>query len=403
MCSGGWVAKVYPIGGAARYVRETCTGGRMATSDKHLARIDVLRGVAILMVLVFHAWVAAFGRDQFDWGGLIDGTVPHPGRAFLLTYPVRFGNAGVSLFFVISGYVIHRSYLRDAQFTWRGYVARRFWRIYPAYLVALVAVAVWLHREQTRDFALHAALAHNVSARTFFGINPSLWSLAVEVQLYLLYPLAVAARRAWGPGGMLAVGVAASTVWRLAAAATTDLPGPQTYHIWLSPVALWPDWLLGAFLADRHAGDRRAFARPLAWAAVGVAVVVLGEVVRPLRVVQFSAASLAAAALMEMYLYRRGSPGRLARVVAAVGLCSYSLYLIHQPLMLEWVRLLNERGVTHPVAQVVGFVPYILAAVGVAWLMYLVVEKGGTRLGRWLATAGGFGRRQVAGSAGGSR
>ena len=360
----------------------TVGGGGRVGESKHLARIDVLRGVAILAVVAFHAWVACFRRDQMDLGGLLAGTVEHPGRAFLVTYPLRAGGYGVALFFVISGYVIHRSYLRDRAFTWVGYVGRRFWRIYPAYLVALLAVALWLGKVGTWDFVLHATLLHNLTADTFFGLNPSLWSLAVEVQLYLLYPLAVAVRRRWGAGGMLAVGVVASAVWRVTAAFAVDWPGPATYFVWLSPVALWPDWLLGAFLADRHADGRRAFRRPWGWAGLGGLVAVAGEFHPPLRAVQFSAASLAAAALAEVYLFRGGSPGRVARWLAAVGVVSYSLYLIHQPLMAGYTQRLADAGVRDPLLQLAGFVPYTLAAVAVAWGLYATVERGGVWLGR---------------------
>lgn len=355
------------------------------SGEQHLARIDVLRGVAILMVLAFHSWGVAFGQDQIDWGRLLTGTLTTPDPAFLLTYPLRFGNHGVSLFFVISGYVIHRSYLRDRQFTWRGYASRRFWRIYPAYILTLLVFAIWQNRERTRDFELHALLIHNISARTFFGINWSLWSLAVEVQLYLLYPLAVAARRYGSAGGMLALGIAASIVWRLVTAVTVEAPSVQTYHIWLSPVALWPDWLLGAFLADRHAEGRRGFHRPLLWTGVGVTLTVLAEVIQPLRAVQFSTASLAAAAILELYLFRPGNPGRCSHAVAWVGMCSYSLYLIHQPFMPIWNNQLKAWGFEHPLARLAGFVPYCLTAIALAWLCYLTIELGGLRLGRWVS------------------
>lgn len=270
-------------------------GHATAVDDKHLVRVDVLRGVAILLVLAFHSYGAAFGRDHIDCGKLIAGTLPHPGWPFLLMYPLRIGSAGVSLFFVISGYVIHRSYLRDSRFSWSSYASRRFWRIYPAYFLALLVFAVWMNVVDTADFALHAGLGHNISASTYFSINPSFWSLAVEVQLYALYPLAIFARRWWGAGGMLVVGLLASTVWRALAFALTDWQGPATFHIWTNPIALWPDWLLGAYLAERHASGRRVFGRPHLWACCGAVLYFLGEFAVPLRTVQFSLASVVAA------------------------------------------------------------------------------------------------------------
>jgi peptidoglycan/LPS O-acetylase OafA/YrhL len=363
-------------------------GQAAAIDDRHLIRIDVLRGVAILLVLVFHSYGAAFGRDHIDFGKLIDGSLPHPGWPFLLLYLLRFGSVGVSLFFVISGYVIHRSYLRDSRFSWSSYASRRFWRIYPAYFLALLGFAVWMNVVDTADFALHAGLGHNISANTYFSINPSFWSLAVEVQLYALYPLAIFARRSWGAGGMLAVGLLASSVWRAAAFAHTEWQGLTTFHIWTSPIALWPDWLLGAYLAEQHASGRRVFRRPHLWACCGTVLYVLGEFVVPLRTMQFSLASLVAAVGLEAYLHREASPGRLARYLAVVGICSYSLYLIHQPLMSNYASLLSWLGMSHPVAQVVfGFPVYVGVAILVAWAMYSTVERGGVRLSKWLSTA----------------
>lgn len=350
-------------------------------ADKHVARIDVLRGVAILLVLAFHFFVASFGHDIIDAGT----TSALPKWLLLLLYPVHFGSYGVSLFFVISGYVIHRSYLRDRQFRWRNYASRRFWRIYPAYFVALLGFAGLMHLIPTSNFALHAALVHNISGSSFFGINPSFWSLAVEVQLYVLYPLAIFVRRFWGAGGMLAAGLMASLVWRVVASFYTDWPQPGNQHIWTSPVALWPDWLLGAYLAEKHASGKRGFRQPLLWAGGAAVLFVLGEFIKPLHAVQFSLASLVAAVLMELYLHREAPLGRSARVLSFIGICSYSLYLIHQPFLKSFIRILERVGVHEPITQfAVGFPFFVVIGTAAAWVMYKVVEQGGVTLGKKL-------------------
>lgn len=350
-----------------------------STTKTHLFSIDVLRGAAILMVLSFHMSIAAFGGDIIETGAGSGGWTA------LLRYLVHFGSTGVSLFFVISGYVIHRSYLRDRQFSWRGYAARRFWRIYPAYFVALVGFAGWMHLLPTSNFILHAGLVHNFSAETFFAICPSFWSLAVEVQLYLLYPLAILARRSWGASGMLRIGVIVSVLWHLFASFYTSWPNLGNQHIWTSPLGLWSTWLLGAYLAEQHSLSQRVFRRPFPWIVCGLVLLVLSEFVKPLLAIQFSIAALVAAVLMEIYLHRDVVPGKNTRLISFVGTCSYSLYLIHQPLLKSFLRILAKLGIHDPGAQfLIGLPAFALIATGIAWVMYRTVEQGGVRLGKKL-------------------
>ena len=101
-------------------------------SSGHLQRIDTLRGVAIAGVILFHFHYVEFGADEYK-GFWIDFHAHS--LSWWLLYPLGFGWVGVCLFFVISGYVIHRSYLLDKHFAWSKYASRRFWRIYPADIV----------------------------------------------------------------------------------------------------------------------------------------------------------------------------------------------------------------------------------------------------------------------------
>jgi peptidoglycan/LPS O-acetylase OafA/YrhL len=100
----------------------------------------------------------------------------------------------VPLFFVISGFCIHYSFLRSGEFNGRQFFWRRFWRIYPAYIVAVLIfsitkpAAIWPPMSSLQVVS-HVLFFHNVTFETFFGINSSFWSIAVEVQLYLLFPV----------------------------------------------------------------------------------------------------------------------------------------------------------------------------------------------------------------------
>ena len=85
-------------------------------------------------------------------------------------------------------------------------ILERFFRIYPPYLVALLFLALvypisklyFASRVDTAQFISHLTLLHNFDQRSFFGINAAFWSIAVEVQLYALYPLLLALAARFG-------------------------------------------------------------------------------------------------------------------------------------------------------------------------------------------------------------
>jgi peptidoglycan/LPS O-acetylase OafA/YrhL len=118
-----------------------------------------------------------------------------------------FRVAKTNLFFVISGFCIHLSHVRSREQNFRRFFIRRFSRIYPAYLFCVLIfffVPPWSSISATSlsggaQLASHLLLLQNFDDRTLFGINPSFWSIAVEVQLYLLYPLllALVSRLGW--------------------------------------------------------------------------------------------------------------------------------------------------------------------------------------------------------------
>src|SRR5579863_2360622 len=159
----------------------------MKNSVKHLDFLDGTRGVAILAVLLFHTLGLSFGYDALPWDGVLRNFfVP---SSFLWFLPVgMIGQAGVAIFFVISGFCIHLSFQQHGK-EWRGFFVRRFFRIYPAYLMALFFSFLILATnpgldifsgEFWKQLLAHVFLVHNLSADTYSGVNASLWSLAVE-------------------------------------------------------------------------------------------------------------------------------------------------------------------------------------------------------------------------------
>src|SRR6202789_4148175 len=105
--------------------------------------IDAMRGFAALLVAYFHcrqvAWV---GMESFH--RTVGHALGFSSIAAYLTFPIAWGSAGVPIFFVISGYCIHRGTARKllanpaASFDTRNFLLRRFARIYPVLISALL-------------------------------------------------------------------------------------------------------------------------------------------------------------------------------------------------------------------------------------------------------------------------
>jgi peptidoglycan/LPS O-acetylase OafA/YrhL len=180
--------------------------GRDGLADGQSPVVEAWRGVAAWMVVYTHFW--AFSGT--DWPAL------------------RLTHTGVNLFFVVSGFVF-APYLFGRPLDLRAHAVRRFFRIYPAYVAALVVYAALKAAEgqPLRYLAEHLTFLHVQSKEMAFYYNPPFWSLPAEVEFYLVLPLlaglAWRAHGRWGPGGPqgLLVGLllaAAALRWALGTA-----------------------------------------------------------------------------------------------------------------------------------------------------------------------------------------
>lgn len=131
--------------------------------------IEGLRGFAALIVMVTH-YRYMLTPEIGLWG---------------------FGGTGVDLFFVLSGYVFG-PYLLGRPLSLRAHLVRRFFRLYPLYVCALLLYVVlrfpggspWDH------FWVHLGMGHTLSSLEIANFyNPAFWSLPPEVEYYLLLPL----------------------------------------------------------------------------------------------------------------------------------------------------------------------------------------------------------------------
>lgn len=151
------------------------------SSLHYLPGLDVARGIAILMVLLDHG----FAADQTPY-------LAHPSRFLLgFEYVTRLGHMGVHLFFILSGFLITGILLdtRTQPDYFRNFYTRRLLRIAPAYLLM---VAVLLATSSITARYLVVCLLCLANMPSLLGATseyPALWSLSVEEQFYLIWPL----------------------------------------------------------------------------------------------------------------------------------------------------------------------------------------------------------------------
>lgn len=328
----------------------------------HLGYIDGLRGACALYIVLHHLAAAV---------GYVDGWfVPF----------IRWGGYCVAVFITISGFCLMLPVSR-AGVALRGgavrFYRKRVRRIVPPYLVALLC-SVLLYPALTRgvvrfrdlvrepllhNIAAHALLVHNWSDWTKYTFNGPLWSVAVECQIYLLFPLLVMLWH-W-LGARLAVGVIGAV--SVTAAVLLGYHG-NVHYLLLFALGMWGAACAGDPAKLRYTG---ALMVPCALA------VVLGTMRWPLLgdvgVGALTALLLAREATEERSLVRRALMWKPLR---SVGLFSYSIYLVHEvPLLF----LGQHPGVTTQWSAGARYalfsVTAVPAVVGLAYLFYLLFER----------------------------
>lgn len=337
---------------------------------KYRAEIDGLRALAVLSVVGYHAFPDAVP------GGFI----------------------GVDVFFVISGFLISSilyENLETSTFTLRAFYFRRIRRIFPALLVVLAAALaagwLWLLPDEFSQLGKHtfggAAFFSNLmflseSERYFDNAAETkpllhLWSLGVEEQFYILWPLLLwwSWRRRWRWTSVLVPLLIGSFVLNFAIAhrhPAVDFYSPATRFWELLIGALLADPRLGLFLKKRQETYAKALVEimPL----LGVALIAAGLVIiERHRLYPFTWAllpTLGTALIIGSNPRAWFCRAVLASPVAVwLGLISYPFYLWHWPL-LSFGTILGAGAPSAAVrAALVG------VSIVFAWLTYRLFEK----------------------------
>jgi peptidoglycan/LPS O-acetylase OafA/YrhL len=358
---------------------------RQQMNDKHIQSnrifaIDYYRGIAILWVMAFHTLGFVYGRYSLlytnGWADLSSVS----NDSYFIFYPLSFGWAGVRLFYVISGFSIHWAVLRHGlpeKLGWKpflkNYSIKRLLRIYPPYLVAM-ALFIWLQWPYWKSIILHLLMLHNLQGDTFFNINASFWSLAVELQFYAMYPLLLLARSRWGiiktlKGLMALTGL----LYMLSFVLDSDL---QSNVIWESAPLHFIEWTLGMLLAEWY--SQGALPIKISGKQCWGAALLLVGLSWNLYANQLTGliAGLLGFLLLAKALGGRITENRISKAVRQVGIVSYSLYLLHQPLIPYFYRWYHHIvPVNKPLDVLLGFPLFLGVMLVFGWIGYVLVEK----------------------------
>lgn len=354
--------------------------------DDRLRWLDLLRFLAAFAVVVVHAR----GHAIVDFGSLPPEQRTAPVAAFFAL--TRVGNEAVTVFFVLSGFLVGGKALERiaaGTFRLRDYAIDRVSRIYVPLLPALALTAVVAGAiDADRSFG---SLVGNLAglqgiAVDPFGLNRPLWSLAYEIWFYVL-------------AGAIGVGAVHRGLHLRAAAAVVLVAALFTI---LSPTFLFC-WLIGALAWVRRPSRLSPAMACLAAALIvyGVAGVEAGMESRTVKgpsIVAFlppwGVAHLLLSTGMALLIQqlvawtpRAAWLAAIERVGTPLGAFSYTLYLVHYPVIRAIVPHLGGR-LERVDARSLGSVALLTAAsVAVSVVLYFLFERHTGRVRGWLRGA----------------
>lgn len=326
---------------------------QVLSDPKRMHGVDVLRGIAVIAVVLFH-----FGR-------------------------LPYGYVGVDLFFVVSGFLVGRPLVRSSPPSISRFIASRAFKIWPSYyaflsLGTVLAVVLYARTRpdqiiSAREAPLYALFIQNYRGTQHWGFD-HVWSLCVEEHFYVLLPVSAAVLSSW-----LGRGVRTMCTVAVLGIASGIAGKALGYHIGLETYAATHNRIdalsWGLLLACAHEArwpSLRLLERPLSL-LIGVAIVASAIACNTLCGEWFAKVGFHAmlpVGLVLVLAWARGRGGPLA--LRFVAYYSYNLYLWHAVLVFA-VRDRFGSGL-------VGLLVYLTAAMSIAIAMTVLVEEPCLRL-----------------------
>jgi peptidoglycan/LPS O-acetylase OafA/YrhL len=334
---------------------------------------------------------------------------PHSSPAVLGSF-IESGYMGVTIFFVLSGFVLALNYFEsltvpNARYIWR-YIVARFARIYPLYILILFYILVHRHAfgENIEGWWVHvvALQAWSPNLAQAYNFNGPAWSVSVEFFLYACFPFLVVVLSKLRTSyaimvmfGLVVVAMTGLTAW-FAITGRGGLPwvDPGSAHRWLyrTPLTRLGDFTLGILAARLYARNRGRtdVVRACGLLAVGASLVIVGLMAWSANLFSVWSWDLAYAVPAVLVIFGismapRSIPARLLSLplIVLLGESSYAFYLIHQTALgyLDGNRWSVGTSPTTILYEAFVLGGILCAAVG----LHIVVERPARRYIRRLA------------------
>jgi len=359
---------------------------------------DALRAFAITLVVLNHLFLIA-----------------HP----VLGRPIRLGFLGiwgVNMFFVLSGFLLGREFVRALLGTRPfpkidRFLTRRFLRIYPLYfvavLVSVVLVDAFLHHVSTRVILEHIFLLEGADAQAIFDLNIPLWTMGIDAAFYLALPLIMGAvflatrgRSQFTKACALWCTLAVFGIAAIGARFLGVSRHPQTLQNFAetivfvrTPLGMSVAFVLGIAIATLVEVLPRDRIPQLGYASLAGSGAIIGLIELQLRlensaitpglgsslrmtIIDPLAAFSAALVLFGLFQGRFAVVARIAssRAIVAFASLAYAIYLFHYPILeILFARLLHDNSKLSTFAELTALC--VLVVLPVAWIASRFVEQ----------------------------
>lgn len=371
----------------------------MQTAPNHRFRsLDAFRGLAALVVVVHHVIYS-----------LPDGI---RGQLSFLELPFAMGGRfAVMLFFVLSGFVLSLPYFAGKNLAYGPYLVRRLSRLYPPFAFAVLISALlcwllggpelpiassWLNDAWSEPLTAGIVMSHllmaGIGARQSISLDGPIWSLIIEMRVSLIFPLLVLYIRRFGLAGVAMALVFAFVCAKSQTALgedTVGLVGESLVGTLLLTGRYIVMFLLGVMLAARLDQIKVTFlhAAPILHAIIFGGMVCIWIVAAYTKMVESHRGYVDVfSGVFTLYLitsciaFPKVSAMLSGRLCLWLGDISYSLYLIHLPVLMSMFYLLY--GHVSLIWIIALSFPAMLIA---GHLMHYWIERPSMNLGRKLA------------------